>query len=153
MYNTYADRLLPLTSATEEAADRLIMITNIRDVVCQLIKLSKERMAATAPEAHVYLSTKGVHIRSQKCKHLRDQRLGPLKVICKVGFNSYKLLLPNGYRLNSMFHCDMLSHASSSTSSPRPHQAEIEGDHEKYGVDYISDVKIDNWPRRRGPYL
>jgi hypothetical protein len=35
----------------------------------------------------------------------------------------------------------------------RPHQAEIEGDHEEYAVDYISDVKIDNWPRRRGPYL
>jgi hypothetical protein len=35
----------------------------------------------------------------------------------------------------------------------RPHQAEIEGDHEEYAVDFISDVKIDNWPRRRGPYL
>ena len=23
----------------------------------------------------------------------------------------------------------------------------------KYAVDFISDVKIDNWPRRRGPYL
>jgi hypothetical protein len=34
----------------------------------------------------------------------------------------------------------------------RPHQAEIEGDHEEYAVDFISDVKIDNWPRR-GPYL
>jgi hypothetical protein len=35
----------------------------------------------------------------------------------------------------------------------RPHQAEIEGDHEEYIVKYISGVKIDNWPRRRGPYL
>jgi hypothetical protein len=35
----------------------------------------------------------------------------------------------------------------------RPHQAEIEGDHEEYAADFISDVKIDNWPRRRGPYL
>jgi hypothetical protein len=35
----------------------------------------------------------------------------------------------------------------------RPHHAEIEGDHDEYAVDYISDVKIDNWPRRRGPYL
>jgi len=39
-----------------------------------------------------------------------------------------------------VFHCDLLSHASSSG-------------HEEYAVDYISDVKIDNWPRRRDPYL
>ena len=51
-----------------------------------------------------------------------------------------------------MFHCDLLSQASSSTSL-RPHQAEIEGDHEEYAVDYIFNVKIDNWPRRRGPNL
>jgi len=44
------------------------------------------------------------------------------------------------------------SYASSSTSL-RPRQAEIEGDHEEHTVDYIYDVKIDNRPRRRGPYL
>ena len=101
---------------------------------------------------YVYLPTKSLHIRSQKCKHLCDQRLGPLKVICKVGINSYKILLHKGCRLHPVFHCDLLFLASSS-SSLRPHQAEIEGDHEEYAVDYISDVKIDNWPRRRGPYL
>ena len=51
-----------------------------------------------------------------------------------------------------MFHCDLLSHATSSTSL-RPHQAEIEGDPEEYAFDFISDVKINNWLRRRGPYL
>ncbi len=51
-----------------------------------------------------------------------------------------------------MFHFDLLSHATSPTSL-RPQQAKIEVDHEKYAVDLISDVKIDNWPRRRGPYL
>ena len=51
-----------------------------------------------------------------------------------------------------MFHCDLLSHASFLTSL-RPHQAEIEVDHEEYEVDYISDVEIDNWPKTRGPCL
>ena len=51
-----------------------------------------------------------------------------------------------------MFHYDLLLHALSSTSL-RPHQAEIEGDHGEYAVDYIYDVKIDNWPRSRGPYI
>jgi hypothetical protein len=77
----------PLTGATAEAADRLIAISDIRDVVHQLIKLSKKRMAAIStrtaplfqPDDYVYLSTKGLNIRSQKCKHLRDQRLGPFK--------------------------------------------------------------------------
>jgi hypothetical protein len=149
-----------MVGATADAVDRLTFITDMRDVVTQLLKLSKERMAArstrTAPHFQpgdlVYLSTKGLHIRSQKCKHLRDQKLGPYKVISKVGINSYKLLLPKGCRLHHVFHCDLLSHAASSTSI-RNHQAEIEDDHEEYAIDLISDVKIDNWPRRRGPYL
>ncbi len=115
------------------------------------------KMTRTAPlfrpDDYVYLSTKGLNIRSQNCKQLCDQRLGPfIKVICKVGTNSYKLLLPKGCRFHPVFHCDLLSHASSSTLL-RPRQAEIEGDHEEYAVDFISDVKIDNWPRRRGPHL
>ena len=97
--STPAERLLPLAGATAEAADRLTTIRDIRDVVYQLIKLSKERIAARStrtaplfhPDDYVYLSTKGLNIRSQKCKHLRDQRLGPFKIICKVGINSYKL--------------------------------------------------------------
>ena len=45
-----------------------------------------------------------------------------------------------------MFHCDLLSHASSSTSL-RTQQTEIEADHEEYVDDYTYDVNIDN------PYL
>jgi hypothetical protein len=78
--------------------------------------------------------------------------LGPYKVISMVGINSYKLVLPKECRLHLVFHCDLFSHAISSTSL-RPHQAEIEDDHEEYAVDFILDVEIDNWPRRRGPYL
>jgi hypothetical protein len=94
--STHADRLLPLPGASAEAADKLTMITDIRDMVYELIKLSKERMEARSTRSaslfqagdKVYLSTKGLHIRSQKCKHLRDQRLGHYKVICNVGINS-----------------------------------------------------------------
>ncbi len=101
---------------------------------------------------YVYLSSKGLHIHSQKCKHLRDQRLGPYQVIEKVGLKSYKLKLPQGCRLHPVFHCDVLSKAS--TSTPLRHQpAEIESDHNEYAIDYISDAKVDKWPSRRGPYL
>ena len=51
-----------------------------------------------------------------------------------------------------MFHCDVLSHASSPTSL-RPQHAKIKGDHEEYAIDFISNVKINNWSTRKGPYL
>ena len=71
-----------MVGATADAANRLTLIADIRDVANQLLKLSKERMAAGStriapifqPGDLVYLSTKGLHIRSQKCKHLRDQK-------------------------------------------------------------------------------
>ncbi len=72
--STHADRLLPLSGATAEAAVRFTMIADIKDVVYELIKLSKERMAAKStmfapifqPGDYFYLSTKGLHIRSHK---------------------------------------------------------------------------------------
>jgi hypothetical protein len=78
--STRAHRLLPSDGVVADAFDRLNLIENIRDGVNQLLKLSTERMVArstrTAPFLQpgdlVYLSTKGLHIRSHKCKHIRD---------------------------------------------------------------------------------
>jgi len=66
--STPADRLLPMVGATADSTDRLTLIADIRDVVNQLLKLSKESIAVrstrTAPIFQpgdlVYLSTKGV---------------------------------------------------------------------------------------------
>ena len=118
-----ADRLLLIAGAMADATDRMSLIANIRDVVNQLLKLSKERMATRSTRtAHifqpgdlVYLSTKGLHIRSEK--HLRDHILSPYKVVSKVGINSYKLLLPKECRLHQVFHCDLLFRATSNSSS------------------------------------
>jgi hypothetical protein len=83
-----------------DVANILTLVEDIGDVVKHLARLSKTRMPAKynrtdpllQPGDLVYLSTnKGSHIRSQKYKHLRDQRLGSFKIICKVGINSYKL--------------------------------------------------------------
>jgi len=72
--STHANRLLPLIGATTEAADMLTMISDIRDVAHQIIKFSKEQMAARStrttplfqPDEYVHLSTKGLNLRSQK---------------------------------------------------------------------------------------
>jgi len=105
------------------------------------------RSTRSSPNFHVgylvYLSTRGLHIRSQKCKHLRNQKLGPFKVMAKVGMTSYRIFLPDGCSLHPMFHCDLLSHTTITTSL-RSHQAEIEGDMEEYAINYIDDVKLDN---------
>ena len=82
---TSADRLLPLIGAPALVADHLTELANVREVVRELLTLSKQRMAARSSRPapsfvvghFVFLSSKGLHINSQKCKHLRDQRLGP----------------------------------------------------------------------------
>ena len=66
---------------------------------------------------------------------------------------SCKLLLPDDSRLHPVFHCDLLSHSITSISLIRPRQAKIEENMEEHSINYIDDVKLDTWPRRRGPYL
>jgi len=69
--STLANQLLPLIGAAAETYHRLTMITDMRDGVHQLIKLSKERMAARStrtaplfqPEDYVYLTTKTHYIQ------------------------------------------------------------------------------------------
>jgi hypothetical protein len=122
--------------------------------------LSKEIIAARSTQSPpifrvgdlLYLSTRGLHIRSPKFKRLGDQKFGPFKVVAKVDMTSYKLLLPDGCRLHPLFHCGLLSHSTISTSL-RPHQAEIEGDMEECPINDIYDVTLYTWPRRRDSYL
>jgi hypothetical protein len=116
--------LLPLTGAYALVADRLTKLANVREVVRELLTLSEQRMAARSSRLtptfvvgdFVFLSPKGLHIHSKKCKHLRDhQRLGPFQVIENVGLKSYRLKLPQGCRLHPVFHCDLFSKAYNST--------------------------------------
>jgi hypothetical protein len=111
------DMLLPLTGAPDLVADRLTGLANAREVVRELLTLSKQRMVARSSRPaptfvvgdFVFLSSKGLHIHSQKGKNLRDQRLGPYQVIEKIGLKSYRLKLSQGCRLHQVFHCDFFS--------------------------------------------
>ena len=108
---THVDRLLPLTSAIAPIAERLTKLASVRDIVRELLTLSKQRMAARfsrlAPTVvvsyFVFFSSKRLHIHSQMCKHLRDQRLGPFQVIEKIGLKSYRLKVPPRCRLHPVF--------------------------------------------------
>jgi hypothetical protein len=53
--STPVDRLLSMVGATADAVDRLRLIADIRDVVNQLLQLSKERIAAKSTRtAHIF---------------------------------------------------------------------------------------------------
>jgi hypothetical protein len=108
---TLADRLLPLVGARASVADRLTDLASTRDVVRELLTLSKQRMAARSSRTTPtflsdtsYSSHLKVYIFT--LKNLRDQRLGPFEVLKKVGLKSYKLKLPPGCRLHPVFHYD-----------------------------------------------
>ena len=122
--STPADRLLPLPSAIANADDRLTSTADIRDVVNQLLKLSEGKIPARLtkigpsfrPEDLVYLSTKGLHIHSQKCKHVREQK----KVNTRL-YLRWVLTLISWYYLRDVdcilrFIEGFLSHAISSAS-------------------------------------
>jgi hypothetical protein len=81
---THAYRLLPLNGAPALVTKHLARFTSVRDVVRELLALSKQRMVARSSGPtpifdlghFVFLSSKRLHIHSQKCKHSRDQRRG-----------------------------------------------------------------------------
>jgi hypothetical protein len=71
--STPVDRLLPLTGAPAPVADRLTKLANVREVVRELLTLSKQRIAPRSSRPSpilvvgnfVFLSSKGLHIHSQ----------------------------------------------------------------------------------------
>jgi hypothetical protein len=156
---TPANRFFPLSGTLAPVANHLIELASVRDGVRELLTLSKQQMTARSSRPapfffgdFIFLSSKGLHIHSQKYKHLRDRRLGPFEVLEKVGLKSFKLKLPSGCRLHPVFRCDLISKAYNRTHL-RHQPAEIESDHNEYAIDFISYAKVDNLPHRRGPYL
>ena len=150
------DLMLPLTNIPASAAARLQSIKDTQLVVRQLLQLSKERLAAKGNRPaiefqvgdHVYVATNGLNIKSQACKKLRDRKIGPFRVLERIGGRAYKLELPNRYRLHNVFHVDVLSKAISEEPL-RPGLIDVSDDREIV-IEDITEVKLDRWPGLRG---
>ena len=90
----------------------------------------------------VWLDTKNL-TTSRPMKKLSEKRIGPFKVLKKIGTTSYKLDLPPTWHIHPVFHSDLLSQFNkpvydNQTSGDRP-PPDVIDDHEEYEVEKILD--------------
>lgn len=84
---------------------------------------------------------------------LDHRRLGPYKVLEKIGTRSYKLELPPTMKIHPVFHMNLLEPFVEDTipgRTPKELPPVIINDHEEYEVEYIVDSRI---KRRKLEYL
>ena len=92
----------------------------------------------------VWLSSR--NIKSQRPTPKLDyKRLGPFKIISKIGSRSYKLELPSTMRIHPVFHVNLLEPYQADTipgRQPQPVPPIIVDEHQEYEVEDIVDSRI-----------
>lgn len=119
------------------------------------LRMSKQRMvdAYQTPRVKpktfqegdkVWLDAKYYHVK-QPAKKLGPKRLGPFKVMERIGEHDYRLELPASYRLHPVFHHEKLSLCTETDEYGRyPEREPLEVDGElEYDVEKILDSKHD----------
>jgi hypothetical protein len=94
--------------------------------------------------SHVWLDAQHLKIKS-KSQKLNPKRLGPFKVLNRVGDLDYRIELPPTMDLHNVFHADRLTRATINKTYgklPQPDPIEIDGDLE-FEVEKILDSKHD----------
>jgi transposase InsO family protein len=91
----------------------------------------------------VWLNTRNIRTRRPSRK-LDHRKIGPFKVLEKIGSHAYRLELPETVRIHNVFHVSLLSLANEDPYPgqhlPPPPPIEIDGE-EEYEVDEILDSK------------
>jgi RNase H-like domain found in reverse transcriptase/Integrase zinc binding domain/Chromo (CHRromatin Organisation MOdifier) domain len=95
---------------------------------------------------------------SRPSKKLDWKRLGPYKVIKRIGLQAYQLALPPTMRhLHNVFHVSLLDLVRPTSLEPRrppaPPALYVKDDQEYFEIEDIVDSKRDNDNRRRLKYL
>jgi hypothetical protein len=102
----------------------------------------------------VWLEAKNVQQR-RPSKKLSHKRLGPFKILAKIGDLNYKLDLPHQMKIHPVFHVNLLTKHGVTTDIPdrevpQPPPIEIEPQIFEYEVEKILDSRM---YRRRLEYL
>ena len=98
----------------------------------------------------VWLDKKNLKTQYPSAK-LAPKRLGPYKILEKVGSTSYRLDIPDSWKIHDVFHGSLLkTYVENEEHGPnytRP-DAELVDEEEEYEVEVIIDSKIDHRFRR-----
>ena len=121
--------------------------------VVEVMRARKGTPVEFKKDEMVWLDTKNL-TTSRPMKKLSEKRIGPFKVLEKIGTTSYKLDLPPTWRIHPVFHSDLLSRFSKPVfdhqkSDDRP-PPDVIDDHEEYEVEKILDS---HFYRRKLQYL
>jgi hypothetical protein len=154
-YGYQPDFTVPPGRTNAPAADRrLDGLQEAREEAESSLCMAKERMAqAHQPRipptpfkvgSHVWLDARHLKIKL-KSQKLNPKRLGPFKVLDRIGDLDYRIELPPTMDLHDVFHADWLTRATINETYgklPQPDPIEIDGDLE-FEVEKILDSKHD----------
>ena len=143
------------TAEVPTADERAELLKEIHSETKASIQIAAERMkrhydrgVAEAPKfdigEEVWLDAKNV-LTTQPSRKLADKRLGPFKVIAKVGPLDYRLELPPTMKIHPVFHVELLYKRPTDCIEGRaqepPPPVEVAG-HEEYEVKDILDSRM-----------
>jgi hypothetical protein len=132
-----------------EANNMANTLQEIWEETSAALRLAKEHMSGRepgeVPEAFnvgekVWLDSRNLRLKTNSAK-LTDRRLGPFKVLEKLGDRVYRLDLPENLKIHNVFYVGLLSKVKEDESRPilrEPGPLEVEGE-EEYEVEEIVD--------------
>jgi Chromo (CHRromatin Organisation MOdifier) domain len=141
------------TSVAPNADEFAAMMQKINDMLTSQIVAAQDQQARYYDRKHepmtfsvgdkVWLMAKNIKTRRPN-KKLDHQRLGPFTIIMKRGLQSYRLDLPEAYKIHPVFHVSLLERYITNTIPgrvlPPPPPVEVDGD-EEYEAEAILDSR------------
>lgn len=156
-----------LKKEAPSAEERVIHLQNIREEASRKLRIAQETQQKSYNKNHkpkdfevgtlVSLSTKNIRFKAKE-KKLSPRRIGPFRILAKIGAQAYRIALPEKYsRLHNVFSVSLLEPWNSrNKDDSRMPMPELE-DEEEWEVEEIRDertfdgtlhyyVKWTGWP-------
>ena len=146
---------VPSEHAAPAAAELAAHLRETHDRLIENVKAAQDSQARYYNAKHqriefepgdmVWLHASNIST-SRPSKKLDWKRLGPYRILKRIGLQAYKLALPPTMRhLHDVFHVSLLDSVKATTLSPRmppaPPAAYVKDDHEYFEIEDILDSK------------